>query len=328
MQKVLITGGAGFIGYHLAKEFLRRGHEVVIYDAFVNYVPQDKSRYLPYLHARLADLKDQAVIVRGDIRDTEHLAATIKEHKPDVLINLAALPIATASNQLSKDAIGINLDGTVSLLNAIRSTDSVKRFVYTSSSFVYGNFQYDPADEKHPLDPIDVYGGTKLAGEYLTKSFGRRFGIEYAIVRPSAVYGATDANRRVTQIFVENALLGTPLVLHDGGRGRVDFTHVNDVVQGFVLAALSPAAKNETFNITRGEGRSMKEFSEIIRKHIPQVQTIEKPAEEVRPERGSLSIEKAKTLLGYNPKYSLEEGMAEYIPHVKKAVLQKEPQIV
>lgn len=317
-ETVLITGGAGFIGYHLTKKFVQEGHKVVIFDAFINFVQPGDNRYLPYLHQRLAELHQIATVIRGDTRDTKHMMEVLAEYKPEIVVNLTAIPIATISNQISREAHEININGIMSILDAIRFAGNVKRFVYTSSSFVYGNFVTDPATEEHPLEPIDVYGGTKLAGEVLTKSFGRRFGIEYAIVRPSAVYGATDANRRVTQIFVENALRGEPLTLHDGGAGRVDFTYIDDVVNGFFLVATHPAAANEIFNITAGQGRSMKEFADILSNLIPNVKTVVKPAEEVRPNRGSLSVEKARRMLGYNPTHTLEIGMAKYVPFVKE----------
>ncbi|MFH0798849.1 MAG: NAD-dependent epimerase/dehydratase family protein [Pseudomonadota bacterium] len=316
-KKILINGGVGFIGYHLSKKLLDDGHDVVIYDAFINYIPADKSTYALYLHARLADLDKRVEIIRGDIKDVDHLIKTIKEHRPEVLINLAAVPIATASNEMPWELIEVNLEGTIAILDAIRSTDSVRRFVYTSSSFVYGNFKKEPADENHITEPIDIYGGTKLAGEILTKTIGKKFGIEYTIIRPSAVYGPTDANRRVTQIFVENALSGKPLILHDGGSGRLDFSCVMDVADGFALAALSPKARNETFNITCGEGRSMRSFAEILQRLVPGVKIIERPSDDIRPERGALDISKARRLLGYNPKYPLEKGMEEYVRYVK-----------
>lgn len=317
MKKILITGGLGFIGYHLAKKFLNDNHEVIIFDAFASYNPPDKSAYLPYLNVRLADLDDRAQIIRGDIRDTNHLTGILKEHRPEIFINLAAVPLATASDQMTREAVEVNLDGVVSILDAIRSSDCVERFVYTSTSFVYGNFKKHPAAENHPTEPIDVYGGTKLAGEVLTKSFGRRFGIEHTIVRPSAAYGPTDANRRVTQIFLENALNGRPLVLHDHGSSRVDFTYIKDLAEGFALAAFSPGAKNETFNITRGEGRTIRDLAEILKNLIPGVEVVEQPSGEIRPERGSLDISRAKKLLGYSPRYSLEKGMAEYVKYVR-----------
>ena len=322
-KKILITGGAGFIGYFLTKNLLAKGHEVIIYDAFLNYIPPLKSHYPYYLEYRLRDLQDKASIVRGDIRHRGELVKTLKEFRPEIIIHLAAIPVATVSDQHSEDATQINLGGTATILEAIRAMGFVKRFVYASSSFVYGNFIRDSADENHPTSPIDVYGATKLSGEILTKGFGRRFGIEYVIVRPSAVYGPTDANRRVTQIFVEKALRGEPLTLYNGGQDRVDFTYIDDVVQGFSLAALQPEARNETFNITHGEGKSAEELANILKKLVPGTKTIIEESTEIRPKRGTLDISKAKKILGYQPQYPLEEGMKKYVEFIKSTGLFK-----
>lgn len=318
MSKTLITGGAGFIGYFITKELLEKGHEVIIYDAFLNYVSPLKSRYMNCLEYRLNDIKNDAKIIRGDIRHRGLLIKTLLDTKPEIVIHLAAIPIASASNEFSEDAIQINLNGTVTLLECLRVVNSVKRFVFASSSFVYGHFKCEPANEEHSTDPIDVYGGTKLSGEILTKSFGKKFGIDYTIIRPSAVYGPTDANKRVSEIFVENALLQNPLTLHNGGSEKVDFTYVTDTAHGFVLASFCEQAKNEVFNITRGEGKTIKEFSDILKKTVPNFQIEEKPTDEIRPQRGALDISKAKKVLGYEPTISIEEGIPKYIDFLRE----------
>ena len=153
----------------------------------------------------------------------------------------------------------------------------------------------------------------------LIRAYGRRFNLEYIIIRPSAVYGPTDVNKRVSQIFVENALKGTVLKLEGGGESRLDFTYIEDVAMGFVLAMKSDKAKNETFNITRGEGRSLKEFTDILRTLIPALKAEVAPIDMKRPQRGALDISKARKLLGYNPKYSLEEGLKIYVDFVRKS---------
>ena len=315
-MKILLIGGAGFIGSYIAKELLKQGDEVIIHDAFLNYINPLQSNYETFLKLRLRDIKDKVNIIRGDIRHKGRFLKILRENNPEIVVLLAALPIATASNIYSEDAMSINLNGTVNVLESIREIPSIKRFIYASSSMVYGDFKYSPADENHPTNPIDVYGGTKLAGEILTKAFGKKFNIPYTIIRPSAVYGPTDVNRRVTQIFIENALKNKPLILEDGGNSKLDFTYIEDVIDGFILALKSEKAVNETFNITRGNERSIKEFAQIIQKHIP-VETIVKPAKEIRPERGTLSIEKARKLLNYNPKYDIEQGVPEYIKFFK-----------
>lgn len=188
---------------------------------------------------------------------------------------------------------------------------------------VYGDFQRTPADEECPKKSRDLYGGMKYAGEILVESFSRRMGVEYAIVRPSAVYGPTDVNRRVSQLFVEKALRGEPLELR-GGDVTLDFSYVKDTASGIVLAAKHPNGANQAFNITYGQGRTLKEYIEILRTLIPNIQVVETPAETHRPKRGSLDITKARNLLGYVPEYPLEVGLplsAKYLLALVKSEL-------
>lgn len=319
MSRVFLTGGAGFIGTSIAKKLMKAGDDVVVHDAFLNFIDPLESHYETLLKLRLNDLKDKVKIIRGDIRHKGRFLKILNDSQPEIVVHLAALPIAKESNIYSEDAFGINLNGTVNVLESIRQVSSVKRFVYASSSMVYGNFEYSPADEEHPKNPIEVYGGTKLAGEVLTKAYGKKFGIEYTIIRPSAVYGPTDANKRVSQIFVENALQGKMLKLDGGGTTKLDFSYVEDVADGFILAMKSQKAANETFNITKGEGRSLKEFVGILQSLVPNIKTEIVPADKERPIRGTLDISKSRRLLGYNPKYSLEEGLKIYVDFVRNS---------
>lgn len=319
MSKVFITGGTGFIGAAIAKKLINEGDDMLLHDAFLNFIDPLESNYETLLKLRLKDIKDKVKVVRGDIRHKGRFLKILQEFQPEIVVHLAALPIATASNIYSEDAFGINLYGTINVLESIRQVSSVKRFVYASSSMVYGNFEYSPADENHPLNPIEVYGGTKLASEILIKAYGKRFGLQYTIIRPSAVYGPTDANKRVSQIFVENALKGKTLKLDGGGTSKLDFTYIEDVAQGFVLAMKSENAANQTFNITYGEGRSLIDFVEILKTLIPNLKTEIAPADTEKPQRGALDISKARKLLGYAPKYSLEKGLKVYVDFVKKS---------
>jgi UDP-glucose 4-epimerase len=321
-MKVFLTGGAGFIGHNIAKKLINEGHEVVIYDAFVNYLPPAQSHYPEYLQIRLKELTALGkflTIIRGDIRYKSFLIDAMNSTQPDIVVHLAAIPIATVCDKNQEEASDVNLDGTVNVIEAMKIYGKVKRFVYTSSSFVYGNFQKPVADEDHPTAPIDMYGTSKLAGENLTRSFSERSGVEHVIIRPSAAYGPTDANRRVSQIFVENAMLGKPIILHEGGTGRVDFTYVDDLAQGFTLAITNPKAKNETFNVTTGASRMIKEFAQEVKRALPEAKLETTQESDLpRPKRGTLSIEKAKKLLGYRPKFNLEIGVPSYIEFVLK----------
>jgi len=317
MVKVLIVGGTGFIGSNIARQFLDLGHEVILFDAFIQYVPSRKENFGEITRKRLEDIEGKVIIARGDARNLGEIQRAVLEYKPDIIIQLASMPISTISNIYTQEAIDCCIVAATNILEVIKDVGFVKRFVYTSSSMIYGDFQKELADEKHPTEPKEFYGGVKLAGEHIVKSFCRRYGIDYTIIRPSAVYGPMDINRRVVQIFVENAIDGKELIL-EGADQKLDFTYVKDAAKGFVLAALSENAKNEIFNITNGQARSLKELVEILKKYFPELKVVEKPSDKTRPTRGTLDISKARRLLGFEPDYHLEKGIEEYIEFVKK----------
>ena len=319
-ERIFLTGGTGFIGSHVARRLRALDHEVLLYDSFTSFVSPFEASYALNLEQRFPEGTRDLRIVRGDVRHRGFLQRALDEFRPTRVIHLAALPIADLSNRFSEEAMENNLLATVTLLDAVQSSVGLRRFVYTSSSMVYGDFRTTPADEDHPKAPKDLYGGTKLAGEVMVEAYGRRFGMPWTIIRPSAVYGPTDVNRRVTQIFVENALRGRPLVLHNGGHSRLDFTHVDDVADGFVRALLAEAGAGRTYNITRGRGRSLRELAEIVAGCVPGTRLEEREAEVFRPERGALSIERARRELGFEPKTDLEDGIPAYVEFVRRAL--------
>lgn len=317
-KNVLITGGAGFIGSHICRKLLERGCKPIIYDAFIQYVSPFESCYQKYLDYRFNGIRENVVFERGDTRDKNDLRRVILKYRPSVIFHLAALPIADLSFTHSEETINSIINGTVNVLDVVREVDFVDRFVYTSSSMVYGDFIEIPASEDHPKAPKDIYGGTKLCGEVITEAYSRRYGVKCTIVRPSAVYGPTDVNRRVSQIFIENAFKRKKICLHGGGENILDFTYIEDVAEGFVLAALSPKGEGQVFNMTRGEGRSLKDYADILKGYFPDLEVEIKPMQVYRPKRGSMLIKKARDLLGYNPKISLEEGIEKYVGFIRE----------
>ena len=182
---------------------------------------------------------------------------------------------------------------------------------------VYGDFEYDPADEKHPTRPREIYGTMKLAGEIATRGLAQYFGIPATIVRPSAVYGPTDMNRRVTQIFLENAILGRKLVVH-GEDEKLDFTFVADAAKGFVLAATKTEGAEQTFNITSGHAHTLVQYAEALKEHFPDLRVEIAARDTGRPKRGTLDIGKARDLLGYTPDHSLASGVEQYVRFVRQ----------
>jgi nucleoside-diphosphate-sugar epimerase len=234
---------------------------------------------------------------------------------------LAALPLAKLDNLNSEEAREGSVDTTANFLEIInqikgRSGWCPERFVYASSSMVYGDFQSDVATEDHPTRPKEIYGTMKLAGEIITFGLGRFFDLPVTGIRPSAVYGPTDMNRRVSQIFLEKALLGQRLNIQ-GADEALDFTYVKDVANGFVLAATNDDATGEIFNITTGHAHTLLDFVECLKEHFPDLKYDLTERDSFRPKRGTLSIDKARRLLGYEPQYTLKNGIAEYVEFVK-----------
>ena len=315
MKKIFITGGAGFIGSAVTKKLLNKGYEVSIYDAFINYVLNDESINMKYLD-RLEDYKSKIRIIRGDVRDKDLLKKSLGEEKPDIVVHLANMPIADLSNKNTDEAISSIFYSTINLLNIMLELNNINRLIYASSSMVYGDFQYVPCDENHLKNPKDVYGGAKLSSEIMIQTYARRFNLEYTIIRPSAVYGPTDINRRVSQIFIENAINNKSLILHNGGTTKLDFTYIDDIVEGIYLSIIKPIASNKIYNITRGEGRSLKEFTDILKNYFPSIKIKNEKSDIFRPERGSLDVSFAKKELGYISKYSLEEGIKKYLESI------------
>lgn len=290
---IIVSGGAGFIGYHLCKKLVSLGHKVAIYDNLTNFANLDKHEF--YLEKRMEFLRDNCKFIEWF-------------EEADIFIHLAAIPLATYCNQEREEGIENNLFLTTDILEQVRDM-KLGRFVYASSSFVYGNFVNIPTKETDPTNPIDLYGGAKLASETMVKVYSKRFHFPYTIIRPSAVYGPTDCNNRVSQIFVEKFLKGETLTLENDN--PVDFTYVEDLVDGIILAMTHPLAEDETFNMTYGEGRTPKEFAEILGAKYEY-----KESDIIRPKRGALDITKAKKL-GYYPKFPLEKGLPLYVDYVK-----------
>jgi UDP-glucose 4-epimerase len=167
--------------------------------------------------------------------------------------------------------------------------------------------------EDGPTAPKDPYGGFKLAGEIILQTYSRARGLPYAIVRPSAVYGPTDMNDRIVQRFAECALWNRPLAVIDPDNTYLDFSYVKDVAQGLVKVLFS-TVQNETYNITAGEGRTLTELHEILRARYPDMPVeVAIKSDDFRPKRGALNIDKARRLVGYDPSYSLERGVEEYL---------------
>jgi nucleoside-diphosphate-sugar epimerase len=312
MSVVLVTGGAGFIGSHASAALAERGHEVVVVDPLLTYAYTFEAQHWHNLRYRREVLLRDAQVVVASTELRDELRRVVLDVKPDYLLHLGALPLATVARVRSDHAFDSILRGTFNLVELALEID-LKKFLYVSSSMVYGDFTQTPMPEDARTAPKDPYGGFKLAGEVIVETFSRARGLPYAIVRPSAVYGPTDMNDRIVQRFVECALWDRPLTVVDPDRTTLDFSYVKDVAEGLVQTLLSPV-ENETFNITAGQGRTLTELHEILRARYPEMPVeVAVKSDDFRPKRGALDIDKARRLVGYEPRYSLERGVEEYL---------------
>ncbi|MFN4312193.1 MAG: NAD-dependent epimerase/dehydratase family protein [Ferrovibrio sp.] len=333
-KRVALIGGAGFIGHNLALALTRLGADVHIIDslqvnnmgAFSNASgDSNKALYLKLIDERLALLREARVPLHiVDARDYHMLSRALSDINPNVVVQLAAIAHA---NRANKDPFSTFDHSFRTLENALDFCRSEGRhFVYFSSSMVYGNFDGEAVTEDRRCEPIGIYGALKYGGEKLVIAYNQVFGMPYTIVRPSALYGERCVSRRVGQAFIENALRGIPLTVNGDGSDALDFTYIEDLVQGLILSIAKPEAKNEIFNLTYGGGRTLKQMIAIVEQEFPGVTVKYNPRDALMPERGTLSIEKAKRLLGYQPNFPLEKGFVKYIRWYKD-LAEKNPQL-
>ena len=318
MRYALITGGLGLIGSNIARQLIENDlvDKVVCLDHFGRYVSTLREGFVDYRALRVKGIEDKIIVERGDSKYYSIVHHLLEKYKPEYIFHLAALPLAKLDNLNSEEAMEGSVETTVSFLECINALNKSngympKRFVYASSSMVYGDFQTDVATEEHPTNPKEIYGTMKLSGEVITRGLGGFYKVPYSIVRPSAVYGPTDMNRRVSHIFMEKAFRSEELKIN-GVDESLDFTFVKDIAKGFILAAIKDKAIGETFNITYGKAHTLLEYVQELEKYFPEINYEITPRDEFRPKRGTLSINKARELLDYNPSYSLEKGIKEY----------------
>ncbi len=321
-RRVCLIGGAGFIGHNLALRLAEKGAVVSIIDGLeVNNLLSitTNSDHLPHpelslymVNQRLRLLRDAGIqMFVQDAREQHALARLIDEIQPQTIVQLAGVSHANRSNIDPFPTFDHSFRTLENALEASRG--KVEHFVYFSSSMVYGDFDDHSVTEDSPCKPLGIYGALKLSGELLVKAYQQVFDLPYTIVRPSALYGERCISRRVGQVFIENALRGKEITINGNGASTLDFTYIEDLLEGLIRVVEKSASRNETFNLTHGEARPINTLIDMLRGHFPNmiVQTV--APDRLMPERGTLSIEKARRLLGYEPAWPLEKGYAQYI---------------
>jgi nucleoside-diphosphate-sugar epimerase len=327
-KRIALVGGAGFIGHNLAIEYKRLGAEVAVIDGLtVNnllaFATTESSQtnsdlYTRIIFERLRLLKEAGIAVYvQDARDYHGLGEVINhKFKANVIVHLAAVAHANRSN---KDPYSTFDHSFRTLENALDcARDMVDQFVYFSSSMVYGDFPDGFVTEETPCTPKGIYGALKFGGEKLVIAYNQVFKLPFTIVRPSALYGERCVSRRVGQIFIENALQGLEITVNGDGSDRLDFTYIDDLVEGLVKVVAKEESKNQIFNLTYGYSQSISEMIEILTEHFPGVKVHFLPKDDLMPDRGTLSVDKARALLGYEPSWPLKRGFPKYIGWYKE----------
>jgi nucleoside-diphosphate-sugar epimerase len=335
-RRIALIGGGGFIGHNLALALAAEGAELSIVDsmqhnnllAFAANMPDlpNHDLYLRIISERLDLLREaKCPIYMMDARDYHGLSRVLGQINPQAIVHLAAIAHAGRSN---KDPYSTFDNSLVTLENALDYSRAmpVEQFVFFSSSMVYGNFLTERVAEEHPLESMGIYGALKVAGEKLVIAYHQVFGLPYTIVRPSALYGPRCVSRRVGQIFIESAINGATLRVDGDGSERLDFTHIDDLVQGILLVLKRPEAKNEIFNLTYGESRAIKDLLEITKEAFPTVRVEYVERDHLMPVRGTLSVDKARRLLSYQPANPVEVGFPKYIEWYRELSRKTEAQ--
>ena len=307
-MKFLVTGGLGLIGHNVVERLQKRGDDVVIVDNRTTYgiIPQDE---LDYLMAERWKKIDPTDVYYTDIADGVKFDQIVKNHKPEVIIHMASFPRQKVVNANPAVGARVMIEGLMNICESAKR-HGVERVVYISSSMVYGDFG-DQVEEEAECRPIGQYGIMKLTGEDIVKDYHRRGAFDYAIVRPSAVYGPLDVEDRVVAKFMLTAMRGGVLRVNGAGE-TLDFTYVDDAADGIVAAATRIMSANKTFNITKSHSVSLLEAAEMIVKIVGRgtIEVRDKDAD--FPSRGALNIDRAKTILGFDPQVDVKEGFQNY----------------
>jgi UDP-glucose 4-epimerase len=299
--RVLVTGGAGFIGSELVRELARRGADVTVLDNLVNGKRE-----------HLSGLDDRKVrLVVGDIRDEARMRDLLRGVA--LVFHLACLGVRHSIHS-PYETHEVNASGTLKVLKLAREAQ-VARFVYVSSSEIYGSARLVPMAETHPAFPTTVYGASKLAGECYTRAFFKTYGFPTVIVRPFNTYGPRCHHEgdsgEVIPKFMLRCMAGKPVVIFGDGTQTRDFSYVSDIARGILLAGLCDKAVGQTINLGTGKQITISELAQEVA-IVVGLSSVSIRYESPRPGdtlRLCADISLARSMLGFQPRIALDEGL-------------------
>ncbi|MEM1588487.1 MAG: NAD-dependent epimerase/dehydratase family protein [Candidatus Bathyarchaeia archaeon] len=298
-MKILITGGAGFIGSHLALYLKQEGYEVIVFDNFERSIKNAKTI--------LNGIRIEKLDLRKDLRKL------VKHAKKSVIIHAAAYISAKESINKPLEYLDNNVASTINLLKA--TSKIAKKIIYLSSAAVYGNPEYLPIDEEHKLNPINPYGASKLSSEYYVKAYHNLYGVDYVILRLFNVYGEWQKGEYAGVIskFINKAKKKKPLIIYGDGLQTRDFVYIEDVAKAVKLAIETSDSKG-IYNIGFGKPTTINQLAEIIMKAFSiDEKPIHLPERKGDIKHSYANISKAVKLLGYKPEIDLKKGIEKII---------------
>ena len=315
-MNILVTGGLGLIGHNVVKRLQEQGHIVSIIDNKTNYgiIPQNEIDYL--MVERLKKIGDKSFVYDKDISDVEEMDNIFNVEQPEIVIHMASFPRQKVVN--ANPALGSRTmsEGLLNLLE-LSNKYEVRKFIYMSSSMVYGDFK-DDVKEDYECKPQGQYGILKLAGEWLVKDYTRRTNLVHTIIRPSAVYGPLDVEDRVISRFILRAMRGETLKVN-GEHETLDFTYVDDAADGIVAATLSDNTDNKTYNITKSHSVTLLKAAQMALGLAGGGHLTVGSKDIDFPSRGALNIDAARQDFGFSPKVDVEEGFQNYYNWLKNS---------
>jgi len=306
-MKVLVTGGAGFIGSHIVKELLREGHSIVVVDNMNDYYD------LSLKEARLAEFEKDIVFYKLDITDKESLEKVFRDHHFDKVCHLAAQAGVRYSLENPFLYGTSNFDGTLNIFEFSKRFD-VSQIVFASSSSVYGLSKQLPFREDDPVaSPISVYGASKRSCELLAHSYNHLFGVPITCLRFFSVYGPYGRPDLAFFKFTKAILNDEPIDVYNSGNMKRDFTYVDDIVEGFMLSLHKPMGF-EIFNLGHGKTVGLLDFVEVIEKKLDKKANMNMlPIQPGDLPETYADTTKARQLLGFEAKVSVEEGVSNFV---------------
>lgn len=295
--RVLVTGGAGFLGSHVARLLHQKGAAITVLD-----------NCRPGYERNIADLVEKVEFIRGDINDENVVKRAIQGK--DVVVH-TAFPVTQCDRSLERQYVAV---GTVGLYNVLKEAHAQRALVvYASSISVYGRQVYTPIDERHPLDPVLLYGATKLAGEYYCKVMAREYGLQVVTLRYSDLYGPGLGRDNAPVVFLKRARAGLPLVVRGGGKQIRSYLFATDAAVAVYLAVTNPAAVGGVFNIASDETITITGLAQKALQITGSKSEIVYEDGWVDEREYRIDTTLARSVLGFKPLVDLETGLKKIL---------------